>query len=297
MRPTPPCVVGYEVAGEVESVGEGVESHAVGDRVMAGTRFGGYAELVSRAGRPGDLPLPESLSFEQGAAFPVNYTTAYAGAGDHGRAEARRAGADPRRRRRRRASRRPRSRSGSAPRSSARPRPPSTTRSALRASITRSTTAPRTSPTRRCGSPAATGSTSIIDAVGPPAFARTTGSCARAGGWSCTASRRCRPATSATSRPCSRPRADAAGDDAVVEEPADDEREQGRLRAQHAQVVGRRGARPACSSRSARASTPGDYEPVVAEAFPFERAADAHRFIAERRNVGKVVLDAVSRRR
>ena len=34
----------------------------------------------------------------------------------------------------------------------------------------------------------------------------------------------------------------------------------------------------------------GEYEPVVAEAFPFERAADAHRFIAERRNVGKVVL-------
>ena len=34
----------------------------------------------------------------------------------------------------------------------------------------------------------------------------------------------------------------------------------------------------------------GDYEPVVAEAFPFERAGEAHRFIAERRNVGKVVL-------
>ncbi len=32
------------------------------------------------------------------------------------------------------------------------------------------------------------------------------------------------------------------------------------------------------------------YDPVVAEAFPFEKAADAHRFIAERRNVGKVVL-------
>ena len=34
----------------------------------------------------------------------------------------------------------------------------------------------------------------------------------------------------------------------------------------------------------------GRLEPVVAEAFPFERAADAHRFIHERRNIGKVVL-------
>jgi NADPH:quinone reductase-like Zn-dependent oxidoreductase len=31
-------------------------------------------------------------------------------------------------------------------------------------------------------------------------------------------------------------------------------------------------------------------DPVVAEAFPFDRAGDAHRFIAERRNIGKVVL-------
>jgi NADPH:quinone reductase-like Zn-dependent oxidoreductase len=34
----------------------------------------------------------------------------------------------------------------------------------------------------------------------------------------------------------------------------------------------------------------GDLEPVVAEAFSFERAGDAHNFIAERRNIGKVVL-------
>jgi NADPH:quinone reductase-like Zn-dependent oxidoreductase len=75
--PKTPCVMGYEVAGVVESVGDGVEDHAVGDRVFAGTRFGGQAELVTV---PADqvLPLPERLSFEQGAAFPVNYGTAYA---------------------------------------------------------------------------------------------------------------------------------------------------------------------------------------------------------------------------
>jgi NADPH:quinone reductase-like Zn-dependent oxidoreductase len=35
----------------------------------------------------------------------------------------------------------------------------------------------------------------------------------------------------------------------------------------------------------------GDFiDPVVAESFPFERAGDAHMFITERRNIGKVVL-------
>jgi NADPH:quinone reductase-like Zn-dependent oxidoreductase len=75
--PKTPCVLGYEVAGEVETVGEGVREHKAGDRVIAGTRFGGQAELVTV---PADqaLPLPDRLSFEQGAAFPVNYGTAYA---------------------------------------------------------------------------------------------------------------------------------------------------------------------------------------------------------------------------
>ncbi len=75
--PKPPCVLGYEVAGEVESVGAGVEAVKVGDRVMAGTRFGGQASMVTV---PEDqaIPLPESFSYEQGAAFPVNYATSYA---------------------------------------------------------------------------------------------------------------------------------------------------------------------------------------------------------------------------
>jgi NADPH:quinone reductase-like Zn-dependent oxidoreductase len=75
--PSPPCVIGYEVAGEVESVGDGVDSVAVGDRVVAATRFGGYAERVSVPASQA-FPLPDDVSFEQGAAFPVNYGTAYA---------------------------------------------------------------------------------------------------------------------------------------------------------------------------------------------------------------------------
>jgi NADPH:quinone reductase-like Zn-dependent oxidoreductase len=75
--PKTPCVLGYEVAGEVERVGEGVTGFQLGDRVFAGTRFNGQAELVS-VDAAQVLPLPEGLSFEQGAAFPVNYGTAYA---------------------------------------------------------------------------------------------------------------------------------------------------------------------------------------------------------------------------
>ena len=76
--PKVPCVVGYEVAGEVESVGDGVESVRPGDRVLAGTRFNGQAELVTVRENM-VYALPEPLSFEEGAAFPVNYATAQAG--------------------------------------------------------------------------------------------------------------------------------------------------------------------------------------------------------------------------
>jgi NADPH:quinone reductase-like Zn-dependent oxidoreductase len=76
--PKVPSVVGYEVAGVVSAVGDGVSGLAVGDRVFGGTRFGGYAERVVLNARD-VVPLPERLSFEQGAAIPVNYSTAWAG--------------------------------------------------------------------------------------------------------------------------------------------------------------------------------------------------------------------------
>jgi NADPH:quinone reductase-like Zn-dependent oxidoreductase len=76
--PKTPCVVGYEVAGTILEVGEGVESLSVGQRVLAGTQFGGYASQVV-AGAGDVVALPDELSFEQGAAIPVNYATAWAG--------------------------------------------------------------------------------------------------------------------------------------------------------------------------------------------------------------------------
>jgi NADPH:quinone reductase-like Zn-dependent oxidoreductase len=76
--PKPPCVVGYEIAGEVESVGKGVDGISPGDRVMGGTRFGGHAELAV-TGADALQPLPKGWSYEEGAALPVNYATAYAG--------------------------------------------------------------------------------------------------------------------------------------------------------------------------------------------------------------------------
>jgi NADPH:quinone reductase-like Zn-dependent oxidoreductase len=76
--PKPPCVVGYEVAGTVLELGDDVRGLTPGQRVVAGTKFGGYASQV--AVPAGDvIPLPDRLSFEQGAAIPVNYATAWAG--------------------------------------------------------------------------------------------------------------------------------------------------------------------------------------------------------------------------
>jgi NADPH:quinone reductase-like Zn-dependent oxidoreductase len=76
--PKTPCVVGYEVAGTVLELGEGVESLTPGQRVLAGTQFGGYASQVT-VPAVDVVPLPEQLTFEQGAAIPVNYATAWAG--------------------------------------------------------------------------------------------------------------------------------------------------------------------------------------------------------------------------
>jgi synaptic vesicle membrane protein VAT-1 len=74
--PKPPCVVGYEVAGVVDTLGEGTEGLAAGQRVLALTHFGGHADVVCVPAVQ-VLPIPDAMSFEEAAAIPVNYLTAY----------------------------------------------------------------------------------------------------------------------------------------------------------------------------------------------------------------------------
>jgi NADPH:quinone reductase-like Zn-dependent oxidoreductase len=75
--PPKPCIMGYEVAGVVESIGEGVDRSLIGKPVIAMTRFNGQAELLAVSAAQVFMK-PDNLSFEQGAAIPVNYLTAWA---------------------------------------------------------------------------------------------------------------------------------------------------------------------------------------------------------------------------
>ncbi len=71
-----PFTPGYEASGIVIGVGDQVATLKEGDRVLAMTGFGGYSEKVCLdAGRV--IPIPESVSFDQAAAIPVTYGTAF----------------------------------------------------------------------------------------------------------------------------------------------------------------------------------------------------------------------------
>jgi len=74
--PSKPCVMGYEVAGTVREVGGDIKGDWVGRDVVATTKFKGQAEQV--AVQPKQVfEKPERLSFVEAAAIPVNYITAH----------------------------------------------------------------------------------------------------------------------------------------------------------------------------------------------------------------------------
>jgi NADPH:quinone reductase-like Zn-dependent oxidoreductase len=69
-------VLGFDIAGTVRAIGDGVRTLSVGDRVFGMSRYGGYAERTNT--RAGNLArLPDRLTLEQGAAIPSNYSTAW----------------------------------------------------------------------------------------------------------------------------------------------------------------------------------------------------------------------------
>ena len=75
-QPPFPFSPGGEIAGVISEVGEGVVDWKVGDRVIAMTGNGGIAEKVV-AFEMTLMPLPETMDFKDGAAFPLNYGTTY----------------------------------------------------------------------------------------------------------------------------------------------------------------------------------------------------------------------------
>ena len=74
--PEPPYVPGMEAAGRVNAVGDGVDDVSEGDRVVAMVETGGYAEYAV-ANAEMLFPVPEAMSFEEAAGFPIQFLTAH----------------------------------------------------------------------------------------------------------------------------------------------------------------------------------------------------------------------------
>jgi NADPH:quinone reductase-like Zn-dependent oxidoreductase len=267
--PKPPVVVGYEVAGTRADTGE---------RVVAGTMFGGYAERVAVDERD-IVPLPERVSFEQGAAVPVNYATAWQGllgygpVGEGDRVLIHAAGGGV----------------GIAATQIAKSRG---------AEVWGTASPGKHDACRGFGVDHPVDYTSsgwekglpkfdlVMDAIGGRSF-RTSYNLLRPGG---------RLIAFGASSVMSGERRNlvAAGRAALSMPRFNLIKQMGESRA----VIGLNmltlwkdgGTLEPWIAPLRQLIDDGVIEPVVAEAFPFDRAADAHRFIAERRNVGKVVL-------
>lgn len=76
--PTPPLpyIPGFEAAGTIAAVGEGVTQFKVGDRVYTNVFMGAYAELLVQDAIA-VYPLPDQISFAEGTAAVNSYPTAY----------------------------------------------------------------------------------------------------------------------------------------------------------------------------------------------------------------------------
>lgn len=71
-----PLIIGWDIAGTVEALGPGVSGPPLGTRVVARVAWGGYAEHAT-ANAAESVPIPDGVTFEQAAALPVAYLTAW----------------------------------------------------------------------------------------------------------------------------------------------------------------------------------------------------------------------------
>jgi NADPH2:quinone reductase len=72
----PPFIPGHEAAGIVASIGEGVESYAIGDKVIVTPAGGAFAEKCAvKTGLA--MHIPDGLDFGQAAGFTITYSTSY----------------------------------------------------------------------------------------------------------------------------------------------------------------------------------------------------------------------------
>ncbi|RZC34286.1 ADH N domain containing protein, partial [Asbolus verrucosus] len=74
--PKCPFILGFECAGEIEQVGEGVEGFSVGDQVVALPEYRAWAELVAVPAKF-VFKLPKDISHLDAATITMNYTVAY----------------------------------------------------------------------------------------------------------------------------------------------------------------------------------------------------------------------------
>lgn len=76
LKPPLPFTPGMEAAGDILALGAGVTGWAVGDRVIATMRYGAFAEEVL-AGAETLMAIPPGFDYATGCAFPAAYSTAY----------------------------------------------------------------------------------------------------------------------------------------------------------------------------------------------------------------------------
>lgn len=74
--PSIPCILGYEVIGQVEKIGNQVKNLNKGQRILTFTRFGAYAEYVAVDYR-GVVPIPENMDAGIACALATQYCTAW----------------------------------------------------------------------------------------------------------------------------------------------------------------------------------------------------------------------------